>query len=292
MKVCVLISTFERYRVLAEFTERRIREYWAKVPEIRYAGLADHAAGLELRDDPRNWMRVTRSACDDLMADGFDAAYVILDDHPPMDRCFARHLNRTIPRMMADLDAVSVSLSGWGQGREVYGTKVKSEGFTLDRCGKDAEWKYTLHPTLWRLADLREILDRLIAILPEAEQNPWAFERRGGAPDVDLPERLKTGCYRVEGRALALKPCARKLRVLRVMTDLYRYGIRRLMGDLARDAVDGELMGVHHAYNGPYPLFWSGILRKGKLNPDFLFYLKLTGRTYWLHDLEDFLGEI
>ncbi len=292
MKVCVLISTFDRYRQLAEFTERRIREYWAKVPEIRYAGLSDRAAGLELRDDPRNWMKVTRSACDDLMAEGFEAAYLILDDHPPMSWCCARHLNRTLPKILAEVGGVSVSLSGWGQGREVYGTKVAAEGFTLDRCGREAEWKFTLHPALWRLMDLREILNRLIAILPENEQTPWAFERRGGAPEVDLPERLKTGCYRIEGRAMAVKTCDRKLGALRVMTDVYRCGVRRLMGDLAREAVDGELLGVHHYYNGPYPLFWSGLLRKGKLNTDLMFFLKLTGRTYWLHELEEFLDEI
>jgi hypothetical protein len=292
MRICVLISTIEKYRVLAEFTERRIREYWAKVPEIRYCGLAEHPAGLELRDDPRSWMGVTRSACDDLMGEGFEAAYVILDDHPPMDWCQARNLNRTLPKMMEELGAVSVSLSGVGQGRTRFGTRVEVEGFGLDHCARDAEWKYTLHPTLWRLADLREILDRLIAILPPERQTPWAFERVGGAPDVDLPERLKMGCYRIEGRSMAAKPCQRKLLALRLMTDVYRCGVRRLMGENARAAVDGELMGVHHFYNGPYPLFWSGVLRKGRLNPDFMFYLKLTGRTYWLHDLEEFLGGI
>ncbi len=289
MKVCILISTIERYRALAEFTERRIREYWAKAPEIRYCGLADHAAGFELRDDPRSWMRVTRSACDDLLGQGFDAVYLILDDHPPMTWCCAKHLNRTIPKMMQELGAVSVSLSGWGQGRALYGEKVERDGFVLDHCDRDAEWKLTLHPTLWKLVDLRDILDRLIAELPEERQTPWAFERVGGGVDSTLPDRLLTNCYRVRGSAMAAVPYPKKLRTLRRITDIYRCAVRQVMGNLAREAVDGMLMGTHHYYHGPYPLFWSGILRKGRVNPDFLFYLRLTGRTYWLHELEDFL---
>ncbi len=292
MKVCILISTIERYRALAAFTEARIREYWAKAPEIRYCGLSDHSAGLPLRDNPQSWMQVTRSACDDLMAEGFDAAYLILEDHPPLTWCCARHLNRTIPKMLSELGAVTISLSGYGQGRVAYGEKVSRDGFALDRCSRGAEWKFALHPAIWKLADLREILDRLIAQLPENGQTSWNFERVGGAPATDLPDRLKANCYRVDGRKMAAVPYPKKLGPLKFTTDIYRCAVKRIMGDLAREAVDGTLMGVHHYYHGPYPLFWSGILRKGKFNPDFLFYLKLTGRTYWLHDLEEFLSGV
>ncbi len=292
MKVCVLISTIDRYRELAEFTERRIREYWAKAPEIIYSGLSEHPLGLELRDDPRSWMRVTRSACDDLIARGYGAMYLILDDHPPLTWCCAKHLNRTVPSLMKDLGAVSISLSGWGQGRELYGKRIKRDGFVLDHCAPGADWKLTLHPTLWKLADLREILDLLIAKLPDERQTPWAFERIGGGADSGLPDRLVANCYRVRGSAMAAVPYPKKLRTLRRITDVYRCAVRKVMGDQARGAVDGMLMGTHHYYHGPYPLFWSGILRKGRVNPDFLFYLRLTGRTYWVHELEDFLRGI
>jgi len=279
LSTCILLSTCEKYRALAEFTTARIRESWAAPPPMRFAGIAQREDALPLRDDPGNWMRVTRSACGDLLDAGFENAWVILDDHPPLGPCHSQHLNVTLPRMMAETRAVSIALSGYGQGRRRQGRIVRWGGFDFDLCAPDALWKFPLHPALWRLDALREILDRLIASLPEAEHTPWAFERRGGAPDADLPPELKCASYRINGLELAAAPHPPGLKALRLVTDAYRFAVRAVMGETARSAVDGELLGVHHYYHGPYPLFWSGMMRKGAVNQDFLFFLRLTGRT-------------
>lgn len=289
-RTCVLLSTCERYRALAEVTVKRLRAEWAELPPVRWCGLAKHADGLELRDDPGNWMQVTRSACEDLLAEGFGAAYVILDDHSPLGPCHSEHLNRTLPEMMGELGAVSVSLSGWGQGRKRFGDAVRWREFDFDRCRAETLWKFPLHPALWRLEALREILDRLIAGLPEAEQTPWAFERKGGAPDADLPLELKTGSYRIDGREMAAGRYPSGLRVLRLATEVYRAGVRRWMGVGAGAAVEDRLAGVRHYYHGPFPLFWSGIMRKGRLNEDLLFFLRVTGRSGWAEELESGVG--
>ena len=286
MNTCLLISTCEKYRPLAEFTRARLREFWKDAPPLRLCGIAGDPCALPLRDDPRDWMKVTRSACDDLLAAGFALAYVILDDHPPLGTCHAAHLNETLPAMMRELGAVSIALSGWGQGREPMGRPQRWRDWELDRCTVENLWKFPLHPALWRLDALRQILDRLIAILPEEEHTPWAFERRGGAKDSGLPEALTAHSYRIEGRDQAAKKYPGRFEWLKSSTDLYRYAVRKIAGPAARAAVDERILGVHHYYHGPYPLVWSGLMRKGALNPNAMFLLAVGRRDDWIEALE------
>ncbi len=286
MKVCILISTCEKYRALLHFTRARLAEFWPGIPPVRVAGIENEPDALELRDDSRNWMKVTRSACEDLITEGFDAAYVLLEDHPPLASCDTRRLAEELPEMMADLGAVSIALSGFGQGRKRLGEKTQWRDWDLDRCLPSTLWKFPLHPALWRLNALRELLDRLIQQLPESEHTPWAFERKGGAPDANLPVELTSHSYRIDGRHKAVAPYPAGLGAMRFATDVFRFAARKLAGPAAREAVDERILGVHHYYHGPYPLLWSGLMRKGKLNPDALYFLRLAGRSDWCRELE------
>jgi hypothetical protein len=286
VNTCILISTCEKYRPLMEFTRERLREFWKDAPPLRLCGLGGDPMALPLRDDPRDWMKVTRSACDDLIADGFSQVYLILEDHPPLGRCHAQHLNETLPAMMKELGAVSISLSGYGQGRALQGKIVRWRDWEVDRCDPEALWKYPLHPALWRVDALRELLDRLIAWLPETEHTPWAFERRGGSKDAGLPPELTAHCYRIEGSSHAAMRYPDLLNRFKGTTDLYRYAVRTLAGDKARAAIDDRILGVHHYYHGPYPLIWSGLMRKGVINPNALFFLSIVGRKDWIEILE------
>jgi hypothetical protein len=282
----ILLSTCEKYLAMAEFTRARIDEFWKDAPPLRIAGLGSGTNALPLRDDPRNWMKVTRSACEDLIAQGFTRAYVILDDHPPLGTCHARHLNETIPAMMDELGAVSIALSGWGQGREPMGEPRKWRDWELDRCKVSNLWKFPLHPALWRLDSLRQILDHLIATLPEEQHTPWAFERKGGASDSGLSEAFTAHSYRIEGRSKAVKDYPAKLDWFKAATDTYRYAVRRIAGEAARKAVDDRILGVHHYYHGPYPLIWSGVMSKGALNRNALFLFGVSRRNDWIEALE------
>ncbi len=287
MNTCILISTCERYRPLADFTRARLKEFWKQAPPLRLCGIDRDPCALPLRDDPRDWMKVTRSACDDLLADGFSQAYVILDDHPPLGTCHATHLNETIPAMMRELGAVSIALSGWGQGREPMGKSVHWRDLELDHCQENNLWKFPLHPALWRLDALRDILDHLISTLPEAEHTPWAFERKGGGTESGLPASLTAHGYRIEGRSKSMKPFPAKFDWLKASTDLYRYAVRKIAGQRARAAVDERVLGVHHYYHGPYPLIWSGLMRKGRINPNALFLFMVGRRNDWIEALEN-----
>jgi hypothetical protein len=286
LSTCILISTCKKYLPLAEFTRARIREFWQDAPPIRMCGVENVPDTLPLRDDPRNWMKITRSACDDLMAEGFTQAYVILDDHPPLGTCHATHLNESLPTMMTDLGAVSLALSGWGQGRDPKGEPAKWKDWELDHCTVSNLWKLPLHPALWRLEPLRGILDHLITTLPEHEHTPWAFERKGGAADSGLPDSLTAHSYRIEGRSKAAKNYPAKFDWLKSATDTYRFAVRKIAGEAARAAVDERVLGVHHYYHGPYPLIWSGLMRKGAINPNAIFLFTVSRRKDWIEALE------
>jgi hypothetical protein len=286
--VCILVSTCEKHRALADFTKGRLDASWPAHPRVYVAGLeGDGPDCLPLRDDARDWMRVTHSACRDLFDHGYRMGYVILEDHPPVGRCHANHLNETFPAMMVELGAVSVALSGYGQGRKRHGRLVRWRKFAFDLCPATELWKFPLHPALWRLETLCGILEWLIETLPEAEHTPWAFERKGGAPDAALADAWKSNSYRIEGSQFAATAYPAGLAAARLTTDAYRFLIRRLMGQAARDAIDDVLSGARHYYHGPYPLVWSGLLRKGRVNGDFHFALRLLGRDEFLGGLPE-----
>jgi len=286
LSTCIVLSTCDKFRALADFTRTRIGESWEGAPPIRVAGLSGDADALPLRDDPRDWMKVMRSACDDLQAQGFTRAYLILDDHPPLGTCHARHLNETLPAMMDESGAVSVSLSGWGQGRETSGACCKWRGWEFDRM-ESSHWKFPLHPALWRLDALCGILAHLIAVLPEASRTLPSFERRDGAVEMELPESLTAHSYRIPGRVMAAKKYPVRFEWLRSATDLYRYAVLKIAGNDARAAVDERIMGIHHYYHGPYPLIWRGLMRNGAVNPNALFLFMVGRRNDWIEAVEN-----
>ncbi len=291
--VCILLSTCERYRSMAEFTVRQLQKFWPDHPPLFSCGLNDlleDTRPLPLRDPVEDWMAVTLSACRDLRQKGFRQAYVILDDHPPLARCHSEHLNVTIPAMMEALDAVSIALSGYGQRRRVFGQIVRWRQWEVDRVPAEQLWKFPLHPALWNLETLQVILEFLVAALPPSEHTPWAFERKGGDPHSSLPAKLKENSYRLCG----VRMTARGMRVLRHLplrlaqfaADVLRFGARVLGGAEARSRMDQACRWLDCPYDGPYPLFWSGLVAKGKINTHLVSYLRATGQSQLLNEIK------
>ena len=234
--LCILIPTFERYRPIAEFTRTKIAEFWPAHPPFFFCGLAPRAAEescLELRDDPADWMALVRSACGDLRARGFTKCHLILDDHPPLEPCHARHLNETLP-----------ALTG--------------------------------------------LLDLLLATPDRSERTCWKFERRAGA--LQLPAPLRDSSYRICGAKMTARRGAwlfARWRAVELFAfDVLRFLIRIGAGRRARARFDGARLGAYHFYDGPYPLFWIGLMKKGRLNPDLVFFLRLHRRHGFLAEVE------
>jgi hypothetical protein len=229
-------------------------------------------------------MAVTRDAVEDLQRLGLRQAYLILDDHPPIGRCHSVCLNQRIPKLATALGATNIQMQGFSTGDPGIAT---CDGFLL-RCAMDYCWRFSLHPALWDLAALLELLDAGIARLPVAEQTPWQFEYLGWKEEHGIPARLMGNCYRVRRGSAS----AQRLRdtLLFGCYRLSRLGHRmvsRLAGPTAAGRFDLEFLGFQHASPGPYPLFWSGAMHKGGPSRIFLNYLRWSGASKMARSLEE-----
>lgn len=291
--LCILIPTFEQYRDVAEFTRGKLDEYWPGHPPVFFCGFRGdegRADILPLRVDPTDWLLRVRSAIEDLQGQGFQQCYLVLDDQPPVGRCHVAHLNETLPRLMNELGASYIGLHGWGQTRPPHGENMGPQYFHLERSKRDYLWKFALHPGLWNLHALTDIIDVLYQHPDPKEHTCWKFERRAGAADFALPAQWLDKAYRVCGTAMSARPmrCWRSaLQKAEIFSfDVLRFFIRILGGQARRDRFDARFLGAYHYYDGPYPIFWSGVIKKGRLNPDLLFFYGLHGCSAQREELE------
>ena len=279
----ILMPTAPRYLPLAQWTCGQIAKFWPAHPRIYLCGAEGDERALPLCDDPRDWMRVVATACADLLAEGHKQAYVILDDHAPIAQCHNEHLNVTLPRMAEELGATSFVTGGYGPLNARKGEVHRWNGFTPECLPLSQPWKLPLHPALWNLQRLHDILVHLIGWLPDADHNPWAFERIGSDPKKGgLREEWLAACWRVNSietstaEALALHNF--RDRIVRFALRISSFDAYIFAGRAGRDAVADAIAGLKHPRIGPYPCFWSGVMKKGRLNSDYLFYARFKNR--------------
>lgn len=279
----ILMPTAPRYLPLAKWTCGQIARFWPHHPRIFVCGAEGDERALPLRDDPRDWMRVTASACADLLADGFAQVYVILDDHPPIAPCNENHLAETLPEMAAALDATSFVTGGYGPLNRPKGKTVRWNGFTPECLPLSQPWKLPLHPALWNLQRLHEILLHLIDRLPDSEHTPWAFERIGSNPEKGgVRKDWLSACWRINALETSTAETLRLHDLRDAMTrktmTLCSYGTLLFGGRPGREAFQDTVAGLRYPRIGPYPCFWSGVMKKGRLSQDYLFYSRFKNR--------------
>jgi len=294
MSLCILLSTCEKYRWLAQFAECMLDRHWAEHPPVYVCGCAgenlDH--WLSLRSNPRDWMNITLAACSDLAKRGYTKCYLILDDHMPFADCHEAHLNTTLPFMMDKLDAAYIGLLGWERNgsRMPNGAMLGQDFYRMENVSKDYLWKFSLHPGLWDLRALTGILKTLVSNLPLEDRSPWNFERMSGAPGINLPNKWEYKCYRICGRMMARNPFFSTLyRFVEVGFCNVAHIVARLGGKGVRRRVDEATAFISYSYDGPYPLVWRGIMSKGGVNKDFLRYMRFRGYARFLSDFEKVL---
>lgn len=275
--VCILLSTCDRHRPVAEWTASRIERDWPNHPPIIYAGL----------DDPRDLMTVNLAGAHAACREGFRWIYLILDDHPPVGLCREDILNETLPDAAEKLSVVNIGLLGWGQRRGEEGAKLGKSGAYLLRNSASYRWKFSLHPALWSADALRELLFIRLSQFATGERTPWNFERHRDLADGPVPARLLENTYRVEGNAMAsgnrgLDAVIRE--PLLLAFDLWRFLLRLTRGQSARDAYDRDHLWAYHYYRGPYPILWSGALRAGRPSRDFENFLRFSRRKELLRE--------
>lgn len=272
---CILLSTCDRYRPVAEWTESLVDRQWRDHPPLRRWGLGDD----------RDWMTVTRDGVAAMQQEGFRWIYLVLDDHPPVGPCQAGALNQTLPALAEKLQAVNIGLLGWGQRRGCEGVRSgRADGFLL-RNDPGYRWKFSLHPALWSAEKLRELLEIRLGQFEPSARTPWNFERHHDAPDGPVSDELLSGTYRVDGNALAVGSRSQDALVrepLLFAFDIWRFFLRILQGQAKRDAFDRDHLWLYHYYRGPYPILWSGAVRGGQPSRDFENFLRFSGRRHML----------
>ena len=113
---------------------------------------------------------------------------------------------------------------------------------------------------------------------------PWNFEKTCDQPDADLPAAWKSGCYQISAEALLPLSPGRKLA---------RRAERFLFHRLMALAPFAQRLGCgmkywdglgfdDFFYDGPYPMFYAGVMSRGRLNP---FLLRWVQRQRQPHPL-------
>jgi hypothetical protein len=177
------------YMVSGATNTASARPLLARSPSSWLCGVSsDDEAALPLRDNPADWMAVTRSAVRDLINMGFDRVCLIMADSGPMDQCDEHHLNQTVPAWMTELDAVYIPVRGWDHRRNSWGRSVGRGYLSLQQQAPEHWNRFSLDPALWRIDVLAGILDILLTNEGLGNHGAWAFERDAGRLHEKLPK--------------------------------------------------------------------------------------------------------
>jgi len=288
MDFCILVSTHDKYIDLAKLTVELIHERWRNHPEIFVCGVSQPFSGvtetLLLVNDAMDWIGITETAINELIKKGFRKCYFILEDHPPLQICNDSHLNFTLPALMDKLGAAYIGLYGWDQNTLSSGTVLGTEFYRLQDQDTSFLWKYSLHPALWNLEAFKAILGALPLIEDEiSSRSAWAFERRSGALQSTAPVEWKGRSYRVFGlgmlnsRFRLIRSLSRQLMFLTI--NFMSMIIKWVFGNDKLERFVSFFLPEALFFDGPYPLFWSGVMQKGILNKNFEKFLVLHRRN-------------
>ena len=265
--LAILIPTFHRYRNLALVTRSMIDQQWEDHPPIFLSGCKEKEDfWLPCSDENASWMDAFMEALDELQNRGFTKVYIILDDHPPVRKCHAKHLNKTLPDFLDEVDATNICLRGVGQSTRVPSFKVSSTSRLAPYFrNTDPSYKYifSLHPSLWNLERLIGITRTLRENDAEKSYTAWDLEKRTSTLNA-IPENWKKSTYQVVGRKLTLHKPLFHLQIL------LKSSIRVL--NLQKNPLFDSLWAY---YEGPYPLVFAGVMYRGKINGSYDNYTTL-----------------
>jgi len=297
MEVCILLSTCDKYSRLAELTVELIHERWNDHPSIFVCGLSTPLRGnsetLLLGGDSLDWIGITKVAVEKLLSNGYKKVYLLLDDHPPLGMCNHMHLNNTLPDLMDKLNAAYIGLHGWDQNTMSAGEVLGKEHYYLQRQADEFPWRYALHPALWDIQFFLNMADNLIKTSNDISMRSiWAFERRFSLIPAPIVGNVKS--YRIFGLGMLgggyrwVRKWSRRLFYYSV-NSLYWVTIK-IFGIKAQDNLVNLLIYETLFFDGPYPLYWSGVMQKGKIHKNFERYFLYHRRNNELSRFRDALN--
>jgi hypothetical protein len=280
--IAILVSTFDRYKVLAHWTAAQIELQWSQHPPLFYSGLTEQGEqNLDFSGDATDWMSITLHAVEQLQQRGFTHAYLILDDHPPVGPCHEKALNELLPLLALKFKATYIGLLGYGQHREVMGKVLGRKHALLEQSSICYRWKFSLHPGLWHLKSLQTLLLHRIKAYDKQSRTPWNFEQHQDEPSDPVIGSLMQRCYRINGSLFLKKKWQMKKEIIcevveRWIADVMLFKAKISGGSLARQQTQKKIFWRYSHYLGPYPLFWSGVMQKGKPNQDWERWLEYS----------------
>jgi len=195
---------------------------------------------------------------------GYRECYLIAEEHLPLAPCHKHHLERTIPDQARELGAKYVSLMGWDNRRYSFKSPVlpKQKYRWMHLTGL-RDPRFHLHPAWWDLETLEKCCE-LALENRDANGSAWHFEKICDLAGNRLPSN---SCYQISASAMNLRSSAPWL------SGVKRWIFNKLMAvvPLLPDAWQHpyyDACGFDIVFcDGPYPMVFSGVLAKGRMNP-------------------------
>jgi hypothetical protein len=279
-KLCMLVTVYHPYRWVAPLTRRLLDRFWPDHPPLHFCGLTSEEAGdlphipCPKPELPRVWADFALDAARQLQARGYEACYFLLEDHPPLAPCHQEHLNRTLPALLNELPASYVGLMGWDNRRfATRGGPISGSRRLMHLTAPQAP-RFHLHPALFRMETLVACLENLAA---SERPNPWGFEKLNDKPGAALPEEFKNSCYQICGEELSVhRPSAARRMARKIERGFYHKAMNLfpLFQKFGCGMAFWDTLGFDdYFYDGPFPMFYSGVMARGKVSPNFLRYV-------------------
>lgn len=276
MKCEILIPVWHGYQWMAPLTWELLQRHWPAHPPISFVGLSGGerdlpALPVSSQTERGNWTAVLREGVRQVREKGVDYVYLIAEEHVPLASCHERHLNETLPRLMEEMPAVYISLMGWDNRRYTSKSPVLGpERFRMKHLAGDRDPRFHLHPALWRTEALEACCD---LALRDAGKNgsAWHFEKANDRMENALPESWKHQCYQICAEAMSVRAPSRAQHVAGALERTVFHKLmalyplipsRSLANRYARAAGFDDFF-----CDGPYPMFYSGVMAKGRINP-------------------------
>lgn len=279
------MPVWKDYQWVAPLALELIGRYWPSHPPIYLLGLTKEEAGAmphfeltnpELRG---NWSAMVLNGVQQAKQH-FTQAYLIAEEHVPLAPCHEEHLNKTLPSLMEKLSAAYISLMGWDNRRHPSKSPILDEAhYRMMHLTLPKAPRFHLHPALWRLDTLEKCCE---ISLRDVSKNgsAWHFEKTSDKLQADLPEEWKQGCYQIAASRMSSQPLTTQRRI---STATERWIFNKLMAvcPLIPSVKLAESYSRWVAFdnvfcNGPYPMFFSGLLQKGRLN---IYLVKMLQRS-------------
>ena len=268
--LCVLIPVAPLYSWLLPILLDCLKKYWPDHPPVIVAEALPEDTTAEGR---LCWTKMLQRGAIKARRQGFAMAYLILEEQLPVAKCHSVHLNQTLPGLLDSLPASHISLMGWDNRRHPSKSPVLAkEFFHLKHLVAERDPRYNLHPGLWKLEVLLKCCDEVLSnIGPEA--SAWQFERLSARSVSPNLVRHHSECFQVCAESMALKKMSWPKKILYAL-DRFIYmrmlGLMPLIRSQNMRKKVFQLLNFDRVFsNGPYPMVFSGVMAKGKINPHF-----------------------